>query len=260
MTDKKHVLRLSKDCFNPAEISQEYFSPLCEFSATNEYLSSTEYFSPTCTTPKTTKKEFAYETPNSNAFETPKKIFERNVNNDSPNSTFVSEIDFTRPKYYNNNVSPAIEKIMRKMKMPTSSTPERSQTPIKRVFSPNYHFVDKANEDPAICALVKKRLEASFSSPKAHAIISRIDSPTLKATREVESPVPQIAQTLSKCQESVDSDNEIVVNSPRYKEIIYVSEMHFLLMASNRNRRMRSLHRPRSNSRDSAFSEGSDQE
>lgn len=217
MTDKKHVLRLTKDCFNLAEISQEYFSPLCEFSATNEYLSSTEYFSSICTTPETTKKEFVYETSNSNAFETPKKILEENENNDSPNSTLVSEMDFIRPKYYNNNVSPAIERIVRKMKMPISSTPERSQTPTKRVFPPNFRFVGKANEDPAICALVKKRLDASFSSPKANAVISRVDSLTLKAMREVESPVPQIVQAPSKCQEFVDSDDERVVDSPHYK-------------------------------------------
>ncbi|XP_029175221.1 LOW QUALITY PROTEIN: uncharacterized protein LOC114943698 [Nylanderia fulva] len=261
MTDKKYVLRLPKNSLNLSEISEEYFSPVCEVPAANECLSSpTEYFSPICATPPTTTKKFLYETLNDNMFETPKKIFEENENNDSPNTTFVSEVNLLiRPKSnYNNNVSPAIEKIMRMMKISASSTPEKSPTPTRRVSSPNYF--GKANEDPAIY-IVKNAWMRAFPARKRTLSFPEWVVP-LKTTltREIEPPVPQMVQALSRYQEFVDSNDEKIVDSPRYKEVIYVSEVHFLLMASNRNRRMRwaALRRSRNASRDSGISEESD--
>ncbi|XP_070158768.1 uncharacterized protein [Polyergus mexicanus] len=271
MADKRHVLHLPKDCFNTVEISHEYFSPVCESSAAKGYLSSpTEYFSPYAT-PQTSKKEFLDEKLNDNMFETPKKIFEENENefslNDSFNVRCISEMNLIRPNY-SNNVRPAIEKLMRMIKMPSSSTPENSRTS-KRIFSPNYCSIGKANKDPPIYALTRKRLDTSFSSPKALATVSRehnVESFTLKATlvKEIEPPLPRKVQAPLRYQE-FDSfpDDQIVVGSPLYKvckrvDVIYVSEVHFLLMASNRNRRMRMAalrRRARSNSRDSAFSE-----
>ncbi|KAL6445364.1 hypothetical protein ACFW04_002282 [Cataglyphis niger] len=263
MTDKKHVLHLPKDCLNTVEISEEYFSPVCEFSAAKEYLSSpTEYFSPYATP---SKKEFLDEKLNS----LNKKISEKNENelslNDSSNLTEM-EMDFTRSKYHN-NVDPAIEKLMikrMKIKMPNSSTPKNSQTSIKRIFSPNCCSAGKANEDPAN-NLTRKRLDASFSSPKALATREQsVNSSTWKVrlTKEIE-PLPQMVQAPSRSQKFTDSflidlDDEKAIASALYKDVIYVSEVHFLLMASNRNRRMRmaaSRRRSRSDSRDSAFSE-----
>lgn len=225
MADKRHVLHLPKDCFNTVEISQEYFSPVCESSAAKEYLySPTEYFSPYAT-PQTSKKEFLDEKLNNNMFETPKKIFEENENelslNDSSNATCISEMNFIRPKY-SNNVSPAIEKLMRMIKMPSSSTPENLRTSTKCIFSPNYS-ISKANEDPSIYTLTRKRLDTSFSSPKALATVSQehsVDSPTLKVTlvKEIEPSLPQKVQASSRYQE-FDSfpDDQIVVGSPLYK-------------------------------------------
>lgn len=223
MADKKHMLHLSKDCLSTVEISQEYFSPICESSAAKEYLSSpTEYFSPYAT-PQTSKKQFLDEKLNNNMFETPKKISEENENelslNDSSNPTCISEMDFIRPKYHN-NVGPTIEKLMQMIKMPNSSTPENSQTSTKRIFSPNYCSVGKTNEDPAITP-TRKRLDASFSSPKALATREQsVDSSTLKVTlaKEIE-PLPQMVQASSRYKKFTDSflDDEKVVASPLYK-------------------------------------------
>lgn len=204
MTDKKHVLRLSKDCFNRADISQEYFSPLDEFSAANvHFYSPIECFS-------MPKNESPNNDPNNNMFETPEKVFERNKNEVSPNDsnpTYFSEMNFLPPKYCN-NVSPAIEKLMRKM-TPSSSTPKNSQTPTKRVFSFNCWLVDQANEDPASCTPIRKRLDANLLSPRAFTSQEySLDSSTLKATlvKEIEPLLiePQIVQISSKCQECVD--------------------------------------------------------
>lgn len=223
MADKKHVLHLPKDCLNTVEISREYFSPICESSAAKEYLSSpTEYFSPYATPQKTSKKEFLDEKLNNNMFETPKKLSEENENELSPNdSSNPTEMDFIRSKHHN-NVAPAIEKLMikRMIKMPNSSTPKNSQTSIKRIFSPNYCTVGKANEDPAI-TLTRKRLDASFSSPKALAIREQsVNSSTLKVrlAKEIE-PLPQMVQALSRSQKFTDSflDDEKVIACPLYK-------------------------------------------
>ncbi|XP_050466362.1 uncharacterized protein LOC126859283 [Cataglyphis hispanica] len=261
MADKKHVLHLPKDYLNTVEIAEEFFSPICEFSAIKEYLSSpTEYFSPYAT-PQTSRKEILDKKLNSNMFKVAKKISEKNENqlslNDSSNRT---EMDFTRSKYHN-NVDPAIEELTIKRMMPNSSTPKNSRASIKRVFSPNYCSAGKANEDPAM-NLTRKRLDASFSSPKALASREQsVNSSTWKVrlTKEIE-PLPQMVQALSRSQKFTDPflDDEKAIASSLYKDVIYVSEMHFLLMASNRNRRMRMTalrRRARIDSRDSAFSE-----
>ncbi|XP_072757585.1 uncharacterized protein [Anoplolepis gracilipes] len=154
----------------------------------------------------------------------------------------------------NDNVSPTIEKLIRMMKMQNSSISENSLTPTKRLFSPNYRTVNKANDDPAVFTPTRKRLDSTFSSPKALTIreYSMNSSPTLKATmiKEIKPPVPQMVQAPCKHQEFIDSNDE-------KEETIYVSEVHFLLMASNRNRmrKMVACRRPRRDSEDSAFSE-----
>lgn len=206
MTDKKHVLRPSKDCFNREkninlDISQEYFSPLHESAANIHFYSPIDYSSP-----KTPKNELL--NPN-NTFETPEKILDKNekeVSSNDSNATIpILKVNFVSPKY--NNVSPAIEKLMQIM-LPSSSTPKNSRTPIKRIFLPNYWSVDQANEDLANCTLQRKRLDASFCSPKALAAAYQehsVNSSTLKATlvKEIEpsSIESQIVQTPSRYQE-----------------------------------------------------------
>jgi len=202
MTDKKHVLRPSKDYFNRAEISQEYFSPLLESSAANvHFYSPIEYSSPTS---KTLKNEFPNENLN-NTFEhlihlTPKKVFENKseVSLNDSSSTYISEMNFGPPKCYN-NVSPTIEKLMRMM-MPSSSTPKNSQT--KRIFSSNCWSVDQVNEDSTGYTPIRKRLDSSFLSPKVFVCQEHsLDSSMLKATLTKEIDFQIVP---SRCQECVD--------------------------------------------------------
>lgn len=89
--------------------------------------------------------------------------------NDSQASTpsCVSKMDYTLPKY-RNNVSPAIDKIMRMMNMPSLITSEDlssdSLTSKNRIPSPNFYCGDNSNVIIPIKA--KKCLDICFSSPK----------------------------------------------------------------------------------------------
>lgn len=203
MTDKKHVLHPPKG-FNREkniilDISQEYFSPVHESFAENvHFYSPIEYSSP-----KTPKNEL----PNPNTFETPVKVLDENENGDSSNDSNptipISKVNLAPPKYHN-NVSPAIEKLMQIM-LPNSSTPKNSRTSTKRIFSPSYWPAGQANEDLATPR--RKRLDASFCSPKALAAVCQEHSVKATMVKEIEpsSIEPQIAQTLSRCQERGDS-------------------------------------------------------
>ncbi|XP_012221833.1 uncharacterized protein [Linepithema humile] len=309
MADEKQASCSPEDCSDKIEVSQDFVFPIFKpFSPANEYFSSIEYLSlpefdsPSRVMPKTSKKTFLNEKSNGGECETLKKTAEENdieflryKNSRMSYWTCRSEMDFARPKY-RNNVSPAIENLIRIMGIPFLLTSEDSRTPMKRAFSSGIFDGRIAYDDYAL--LSRKRLDASFTSPKTPVFTSRrhsVNSRTLKAMlmKETGSSSSQLAQKfLSRCQswESVDTppSDERVVNSSRYEikespqcvkiaekdketfqETIYVSEMYFLLMASNRNRRIRMAmmsrsERPRAESRnsDSAFSEltASDQE
>jgi hypothetical protein len=304
MADKKQASCPPEDCSeDKIDVAQDFVSPIFKpFLPTNEYFSSTEYLlspefdSPSRVTSKTSKKTFLKEKLNGE-FETPKKMIEEDdieflhhKNLQTSYRTCRSEMDFTRPKYCN-NTSPAIENLIRIMGIPFLLTPEDSWTPMRRALSPG--LFDSKNAYDNFAILNRKHLDASFTNPKITDVTFRkysVDSRTLTKVTDFSSP--QLAQKfLSRCQsrESVDTppSDERVVDFSRceikeslqcikiaekdetFQETIYVSEVYFLLMASNRNRRMKMAmlsksERPRTESRDSdsAFSDfmASDQE
>lgn len=300
MADEKQASCSPEDCSDKIAVSQDFVFPIFKpFSLTNEYFSS-EYLSlpkfdsTSRVTPKISKKTFLNEKSNDGEFEMLKKTAEKNdieflrcKNSQTPYWTRCPEIDFARPKY-RNNISPAIENLIRIMGISFLLTSENS----RHVFSPGLFDGRTAYDDFAL--LSRKRLDASLTSLKTSDLAARrhtVNSRMLKAMlmKKTDSSSPQLVQKfLSRCQsqESVDTSpsDERVVDSPRceikessrcvkiaeeepFRETIYVSEVYFLLMASNRNR-MRMLNRSEERSRtesrssDSAFSEltASDQE
>jgi len=78
----------------------------------------------------------------------------------------VSKMDYTLPKY-RNNVSPAIDKIMRMMNMPSLITSEDSSSDLltsKNRIPSNFYCGD--NENVIIPITAKECLDICFSSPK----------------------------------------------------------------------------------------------
>jgi len=149
-----------------------------------------------------------------------------------------------------NNVSPAIQKIMRMMRLtptclstlPTNRTilTKRRALSTGRLDRPD----DKTANDDSICML-KRRLDASFSpdvASRRHSMDGRVSK-----TRESDSSMPTC-----RSRDFLDAlANDEAVASVSHREIVattdqaspqdynYVSESYFLLMTSSRNQRMK---------------------
>lgn len=297
MADKKQASCSPGDCSDKIVASQDFvfpiFKPANEYFSSPEYLSLSEFDSPSRAIPKTSRKTFPNE--KGGEFETLEKTAEeddieflRYKNLQTPYWTYHAEMDFALPRY-RNNTSPAIENLIRIMGIPFLLTSEDSRTPARRAFSP-VGLSDGRTAYDDFAFLGRKRPDASFAGPKTPRRHS-VDSRTLKAMLTDFSSPPLAQKFLPMCQSrnSVDtpSDERVVDSSccemkesPRcvkivekpeetFRETIYVSEVHFLLMASNRNRRTRTAmlnrsgrSRTESSDSDSAFSEltASDQE
>ncbi|XP_024893910.1 uncharacterized protein LOC112468784 isoform X2 [Temnothorax curvispinosus] len=156
-------------------------------------------------------------------------------------------MDYTLPKYRNNDSS--------------------SGLPMNCISSPGYCC--DGNENFAVPVMAKEHLDICFSSPKPFVSAYKRGSaedredPQSRTMKEIEPSLCQIGQeSMSGWQEIADPDGEPIVDSSRYEDKIYVSEVHFLLMVSNRNRRATLSEESRRDSKDSAFSEfmGSDEE
>jgi len=311
MADEKQTSRSPEYCFDKIEVSQDFVSPTFksflpanEYFFSDEYLLSPEFDSLSRVTPrrriklKTSRKTFLKEKSNDDEFETPKKIAEEDDieflrYKNLRMSSCCSEMNFTRPKY-RNNISPAIENLIRIMGIPFLLTPEDSRT--RRALSPDLFDSRISYDDFAVSLLNRKCRDASSASPKTPVTSRRhsLDSCTLKAmlTKVTDSSSPRLAQKfLSRYQslEFIDiprSDERVIDSSyceikespqcveiaeedeETFHETTYVSEAFFLLMASNRNRSRAAIlsrsSRSRTQSRngDSAFSDltASDQE
>ncbi|KYN43788.1 hypothetical protein ALC56_02051 [Trachymyrmex septentrionalis] len=179
--------------------------------------------------------------------------------NDSQTSTpsCVSKMDYTLPKY-RNNVSPAIDKIMRMMNMPSLITSEDSSSDLltSKNRIPSSNFCCGGNENVIIPIMAKECLDICFSSPKPFVSTCKKYSTVTDRMYSLfqDAQKPQLQEMIEPLPngESEDPSN--------YEEKIYVSEVTFLLMASNRNQRMRDnvfqrTMPSRTNSRDSGFSE-----
>lgn len=135
----------------------------------------------------------------------------------------VSKMDYTQPKY-RNNVSPAVDKIMRMMNMPSLITPEDDPScdmPIltNRISSLIYY----CDGDENFLIPTKEYLDVCFSSPKPFVSTYNRDSAEDRAqswTKEIDPSLSQDAQKSlsSGRQEIADplSDGE-PVDPPRYE-------------------------------------------
>ncbi|XP_011647894.1 uncharacterized protein LOC105434033 [Pogonomyrmex barbatus] len=183
----------------------------------------------------------------------------------------ISKMDFTLPKY-RNNISPAIDKLMRMINMSSLLTSDDSSDDLpistNRIFPFNYYLGNDKKFTVPILSIPKESLDVCFSSPKPFVSTYKRDAEDYGAysmmplMKKIESSLFQIVRepSLSEVQE-VDPNNESAQFGYN-EDIIYVSEVYFLLMASNRNRRHNLRERSRRNSKDSAFSEfmGSDKD
>ncbi|XP_071568601.1 uncharacterized protein [Temnothorax nylanderi] len=239
--------------------------------ATNHCLESN---SSSCTALTASEAVFMYENSSNDILEckteSEEDENEQPQDNDSQTSTpsCVSKMDYTLPKY-RNNVSPAIDKIVRMMNMPSLITSQDSSSGLSMncISSPGYCC--DGNENFAVPVMAKEHLDICFSSPKPFVSAYKRGSaedredPQSRTMKVIEPSLCQIGQeSMSGWQEIADPDGEPIVDSSRYEDKIYVSEVHFLLMVSNRNRRATLPEGSRRDSKDSAFSEfmGSDEE
>ncbi|KYM99345.1 hypothetical protein ALC62_09913, partial [Cyphomyrmex costatus] len=130
---------------------------------------------------------------------------------------------------------PAIDKITRMMNMVcliTSEDPSSDLlTSTNCISSPN--FCCDGNGNVTISIMAKESLDICFSSPKSfvstYKRIKGVKNRVHSLFQDTQKPQSQITEPLSN-SESEDPSS--------YEEKIYVSEMTFLLMASNRSRRM----------------------
>lgn len=145
---------------------------------------------------------------------------ERSRDNDSQTSTpsCVSKINYTLPKY-RNNISPAIDKLMRMMNMPSLITDSSSDLPssTNRISSPDYCRGDKENFAVPITA--REYLDICFSSPKPFVSTYKSDSSAQSRTKEIDPLLSQIGQEpMSGWRETVQlPDGESIMDSPRYE-------------------------------------------
>ncbi|XP_011879031.1 PREDICTED: uncharacterized protein LOC105568188 [Vollenhovia emeryi] len=179
----------------------------------------------------------------------------------------ISKMDYTLPEY-RNNVTPAIDKLVQMINMPSLITsPDLSNDlPTNRISSPSHCHGD--NENVAVPIMVREHLDICFSSPKPFVSACKADSAqSRKSAKEID-PSQIGREPMSRWREIADPNGKPIVNSPHCEDSIYVSEASFLLMKSNRNRRARNLQRAtlsrrsRRDSKDSDFIEfmGSDAE
>ncbi|XP_011695963.1 PREDICTED: uncharacterized protein LOC105454785 [Wasmannia auropunctata] len=188
-------------------------------------------------------------------------------------SSSISKLNDTKLKYYH-TVSPAInalDELMRTMNKISLITFEDDLSDVEELLTncvTSPHDRSRGgNESSSSSTVARKYLGACLSSPKPFVNTYERDGAENRAqSEEIDLSLSQDAQkplSPRKLQEIADlfSDSE-PEDPPRHKDRIYVSEAYFLLMASNRNRRKTLPERPRSDSRDSAFSEfmGSDEE
>jgi len=114
---------------------------------------------------------------------------------DSQTSTpsCVSKMDFTLPKY-RNNVSPAIDRIMRMMNMPSLITPEDSYsdlpTSTNHISSLDYYC---DGENFVVPVAAREHLDVCFSSPRPFVSACKKDSAQSRA-KEIDLSLFQDAQ------------------------------------------------------------------
>lgn len=220
MADEKDLCP-PDDLSDRAELSRECFSPICEFSTPAK-----KCFSPMSTdcvpvpkldflscesTPKMSKVFLGQEFNDDKL----KAIFKQELededrnefseNNATPHGGYATEdVDFTPPRY-RNNVSPAIEKLIRTMNTPISASISQTQV----VCSPTSFLDSKMFNDDSV-ALSRQCFDTSCS-PKTpsgrHSLCTSILKMTL--SRDLDLSFPQTGQesSLSKCpsQEFVDT-------------------------------------------------------
>jgi len=139
---------------------------------------------------------------------------------DSQTSTpsCVSKMDFTLPKY-RNDVSPAIDRIMRMMNMPSLITPEDSSsdlpTSTNQISSLDYY----CGENFVVPVTTREHLDVCFSSPRPFVSAYKKDSAQSR-TKEIDLSLFQDAQKPLSWgwQEIADplSDDD-PVDLPRYE-------------------------------------------
>lgn len=287
MNAEHQTLHMPEDLFNQPEDSAECFSPIsnCVFLSPADrrlFQTSQCFFSLGSSTPQVSRKVFLDD--NDSDCETPRKRSEesdkvsedelsRRIESRMLSHTFAGETDHVRPMY-RNNVSPAIQKIIRMMRMPCLSHLENTTSPRKRTFSAGRlgclinRLEDKVSSDDSICNLTKF-LDESFNPDLASRRHS-IDSHTMRMmlARDNSSSMFQVTQNVSlptrqPCDFAIAvANDELVANasccemkqSPVCVQIVkkeedcnevssedrnQVSELYFLLMKSNRNRRMK---------------------
>jgi hypothetical protein len=166
-----------------------YYDP-----TTDHFLEST---SPSCTTMATLEKMDMYEKLN-NTLESKIKL-EKNEqvqDNDLQTSTVscVSKMDYTLPKY-RNDVSPAIDKLMQMMSMPSLIASENSSSDLATpncIFSSNYCC--GGNENFVFPIAAKEHFDICFSSPKPYKKHSAEIRTLTRMQKETDSLFFQIAQ------------------------------------------------------------------
>lgn len=225
MVNKEHTLYLPQDYFDQTDVFEKYFPPVYDFSfvmdgyyrpMTDHLLESNLSSSATLTSPE---KVFMYENLNKMEFEED----ENKQDNYSQTSTSscVSKMDYTLPKY-RNNVSPAIDKLMRMMNMPSLITPDDSYGDLltNRISSPNYCFDNKHFPIPI---KAKEHLDICFSSPKPFINTYKTDITddcARSKTKEIDLSLSQtVREPMSGWQEIADSlpDVEPVAGASHYK-------------------------------------------
>ncbi|XP_036146972.1 uncharacterized protein LOC114254308 [Monomorium pharaonis] len=117
----------------------------------------------------------------------------------------ISKMDYTLPKY-RDNISPAIDKLVQMMSMPSLITSEdsSSDSPINSISS--YNCAD--NKNFAVPITAKEHLDICFSSPKPFVSTYKGDSAENCAqSKEIDPLFSQIAQESmsSRRQEIADS-------------------------------------------------------
>ncbi|KAL0112909.1 hypothetical protein PUN28_012276 [Cardiocondyla obscurior] len=172
-------------------------------------------------------------------------------------------MDYTLPKYLS-NVSPAIEKLVRMMNMPSLITSQGSSndssTSANCISMPVYRCGDNFAENFAVSITAREHLDICFSTPKPFVSTFNGDEGAKdnarSRTKQTDVSLSRVDKgSASGWQEIADliSNGESVVDC---EDIIYVSEGYFLLMESNRNRMRGAFsERSRRDSKDSAFSD-----
>lgn len=189
-------------------------------SATDDFLKSN---SSTYVTLTASENVFMYEKLNNDRPECETGLeedeTERSQDNDSQTSTpsCVSKMDYTLPKY-RNNISPAIDKLMRMMNMPSLITDSSGDLPssTNRISLPD-------KENFAVPIMAREYLDICFSSPKPFVSTYKregsAENHAQSRAKEIDPLLSQIGQELmSGWQETVQLPNgEPIVASPRYE-------------------------------------------